>query len=144
MAVSTLTESRGEVFSIAEATTVHAAARYLREKQVRAVAVCDGRGKVIGVVSQSDISDKVAAENKYPEQVRASEIMTTRLISVSPQESIEDCLELMEKYGIYHLLVMAEDGAYRGMISMQDLLKIIALQNKARADSLEDYIVGRR
>ena len=144
MAVSTLTESRGEVFSIAEATTVYAAARYLREKQVRAVAVCDGRGKVIGVVSQSDISDKVAAENRCPEQVRASEIMTTRLISVSPQESIEDCLELMEKYGIYHLLVMAEDGAYRGMISMQDLLKIIALQNKARADSLEDYIVGRR
>jgi CBS domain-containing protein len=50
----------------------------------------------------------------------------------------------MEKYGIYHLLVMAEEGAYRGMISIQDLLKIIALQNKARADSLEDYIVGRR
>jgi len=144
MTVSTLTESRGEVFSIAEATTVHAAARYLREKQVRAVAVCDGGGKVIGVVSQSDISDKVAAENRYPDEVRASEIMTTRLISVSPQESIEKCLELMEEYGIYHLLVNAEGGAYCGMISIQDLLKIIALENKARADSLEDYIVGRR
>lgn len=144
MTVSTLTESRGEVFSIAEATTVHAAARYLREKQVRAVAVCSGQGKVIGVVSQSDISDKVAAENKYPEQMRASEIMSTRLVSVTPQESIERCLELMEKYGIYHLLVNAEDGSYRGMISVQDLLKIIAFENKARADSLEDYIVGRR
>ncbi len=144
MTVSTLTESRGEVFSIAEATTVHAAARYLRDQQVRAVAVCNGQGKVVGVVSQSDISDKVAAENRFPEQIRASEIMSTRLVSVSPQESIEKCLELMEKYGIYHLLVMAEEGAYRGMISIQDLLKIIALQNKARADSLEDYIVGRR
>jgi CBS domain-containing protein len=70
--------------------------------------------------------------------------MSTRLISVSPQESIEKCFQLMENYGIYHLLVMDEDGAYRGMISIQDLLKIIALQNKARADSLEDYIVGRR
>ena len=144
MTVSTLTESRGEVFSIAEATTVHAAARYLREKQVRAVAVCNGQGKVVGVVSQSDISDKVAAENRVPEQVCASEIMSTRLVSVSPQESIERCFELLEKYGIYHLLVMAEGGAYQGMISIQDLLKIIAFENKARADSLEDYIVGRR
>lgn len=144
MTVSTLTESRGEVFSIAEATTVHAAARYLREKQVRAVAVCDSQGRVVGVVSQSDVSDKVAAENKCPEWVRASEIMSTRLVTVSPQESIEQCFELMEMYGIYHLLVIAENGAYRGMISIQDLLKIIAFQNKALAETLEDYIVGRR
>jgi predicted transcriptional regulator len=144
MTVSTLTGSRGEVFSIAEATTVHAAARYLRGKQVRAVAVCNDQGEVVGVVSQSDISDKVAAENRHPDQVRASEIMSTRLVSVSPRESIEKCFELLEKYGIYHLLVMAENGAYCGMISIQDLLKIIAFENKVRADSLEDYIVGRR
>lgn len=144
MTVSTLTESRGEVFSIAESTTVHAAARYLREKQVRAVAVCNSHGKVVGVVSQSDISDQVAAENKFPERVSASEIMSTRLVAVSPQESIERCFELMEQYGIYHLLVNAEDGTYRGMISIQDLLRIIAFQNKALADSLEEYIVGRR
>ena len=144
MTVSTLTESRGEVFSISEATTVYAAARYLREKQVRAVAVCNSQGKVVGVVSQSDISDKVAAENRHPEQVRASEIMSRHLVSVSPQEPIERCFELLEEYGIYHLLVMAEDGSYRGMISIQDLLKIVAFENKARADSLEDYIVGRR
>lgn len=144
MTVSTLTGSRGEVFSIAEATTVHSAARYLREKQVRAVAVCNGQGEVVGVVSQSDISDKVAAENRNPERMSASEVMSTRLVSVSPRQSIEKCFELMEKHGIYHLLVMAEEGAYLGMISIQDLLKVIAFENKVRADSLEDYIVGRR
>ena len=144
MTVSTLTESRGEVFSITEATTVHAAARYLREKQVRAVAVLNGQGKVVGVVSQSDISDKVAAENKCPEWVRASEVMSTRLVAVSPKESLERCFELMEEHGIYHLLVIAENGKYRGMISIQDLLRIIAFENKALANSLEDYIVGRR
>jgi CBS domain-containing protein len=144
MTVSALIESRREVFSIAEKTTVHEAARYLREKQVRAVAVCNGQGKVVGVVSQSDISDKVAAENKCPEWVLASEIMSTRLVAVSPQKSVEDCLALMEQHGIYHLLVIAENDGYCGMISLQDLLKVIALENKSRADSLEDYIVGRR
>jgi CBS domain-containing protein len=144
MTVSTLIESRREVFSISEDTTVHEAARYLREKQVRAVAVCNGRGKVVGVVSQSDISDKVAAENKCPDWVHASEIMSTRLVSVSTQVPIEECFDLLEQHGIYHLLVVAENGGYCGMISVQDLLRVIALESKARADSLEDYIVGRR
>jgi CBS domain-containing protein len=144
MTVSTLIESRREVFSIAEDTTVHEAARYLREKQVRAVAVCNGQGKVVGVVSQSDISDKVAAENRCPDWVRATEIMSTRLVAVSPQEPLEECLDLLEQHGIYHLLVIAENGGYCGMISLQDLLRVIAFENKARADSLEDYIVGRR
>ncbi|HVA00180.1 MAG TPA: CBS domain-containing protein [Terriglobia bacterium] len=144
MTVSTLIESRREVFSITEDTTVHEAARYLREKQVRAVAVCNGQGKVAGVVSQSDISDKVAAENRCPDWVRASEIMSTRLVAVSPQKPLEECLDLLERHGIYHLLVVAENGGYCGMISIQDLLKVIAFENKTRADSLEDYIVGRR
>ncbi len=144
MTVSTLIESRKEVFSIAEDTTGHDAARYLRDKQVRAVAVFNGQGKVAGVVSQSDISDKIAAENKCPEWVHASEIMSTELVTVSPQESLEACLNLMERYGIYHLLVLAENDGYCGMISMQDLLKAIARESKSRADALEDYIVGRR
>ncbi len=144
MTVSTLIESRREVFSITEDTTGHEAARYLREKQVRSVAVCNSQGKLVGVVSQSDISDKIAAENKCPEWVRASEIMSTRLVAVSPNESLETCLNLMEQYGIYHLLVVAENKGYCGMISVQDLLRVIALESKARADDLEDYIVGRR
>lgn len=144
MTVSALIESRREVFSILEDSTVHEAARYLREKQVRSVAVCNRHGRLVGVVSQSDVSDKVAAENKCPEWVRASEIMSTRLVAVSPQEPLEECLDLMEQHGIYHLLVVAENGNYCGMISLQDLLRVIALESKARADSLEDYIVGRR
>lgn len=144
MTVSELMGSRKEVFSIKEGTTVHEAACYLREKQVRAVGVCDKRGKVVGVVSQSDVSDKVTAENKCPDWVRASEIMTTNLVIVSPQKSLDECLATMERHGIYHLLVVDDNDVYRGMISIQDLLKVIATENKARADILEDYIVGRR
>ena len=51
MRVSDLIAGRQEVFSIADDTTVHDAARYLREKQVRAVGVCSQKGKLVGVVS---------------------------------------------------------------------------------------------
>jgi len=144
MKVADVIGLRKEVFSIADDTTVHDAARYLREKQVRAVGVCNRQGKLVGVVSQSDISDKVAAENKCPAWMRVAEIMSTDLIIVRPETSLDDSLRLMEKHGIYHLLVVDEAAGYRGMISVQDLLKVIASDQKARADMLEAYIFPQR
>jgi CBS domain-containing protein len=140
MTVQDLIQSRTDVFSITAETTVQETASYLRRKQVRAVGVRDAAGKLLGVVSQSDISDQVAAENKCPAWMRVSEIMSRELITVPPETPLEECLLLMEKHGIYHLLVVDARGEYRGMISVQDLLKVIASDQKARADMLEDYI----
>jgi CBS domain-containing protein len=144
MKVADLIKSRDDVFSIGVDTTVHEAARYLRERQVRAMGVLDPAGKLVGVVSQSDISDKVAAENKCPAWMRVAEIMTTHLIAVSPDASLDECLRLMEKHSIYHLLVVDETTGYRGMISVTDLLQLIASDQKARADMLEAFIFPQR
>ncbi len=144
MKVSDLIESRKEVYSINDETTVHDAARYLRDRGVRAVGVRDKKGNLVGVISQSDISDKVAAENKCPAWMRVSEIMSTNLIVVPPDASLDECLRLMEKHGIYHLLVVDKKAGYRGMISVQDLLRVIASDHKARADMLEALIYPQR
>ena len=144
MKVSELISGRKNIYSITAETTVHDAARYLRERQVRAVGVLDGTGKLVGVISQSDISDKVAAENKCPAWMRVGEVMTTDLITVSPEMPFEDCLRLMEKHRIYHLLVVDDKGSYRGMISVTDLLQLIASDQKARADMLEAFIFPQR
>ncbi len=144
MNVADLIKSRKEVYSINEDTTVHEAARYLREHQVRAVGVCNKQGKLAGVISQSDISDKVAAENKCPAWMRVSEIMTTQLVTVPPETPLDACLRLMEQYGIYHLLIVDEKSGFRGTLSVQDLLTVIASDHKARADMLEDLMFPKR
>ena len=144
MKVSDLIASRKDIYSVTDDTTVHEAARYLREKEVRAVGVLDKHAKLVGVLSQSDISDKVCAENKCPAWMLASEIMTADLVTVGMDMSVEDCMRLMEKNGIYHLLVLDGAGAYRGMISVTDLLRLIASDHKARADMLESYIYPQR
>lgn len=144
MKVADLIKGRKEVYSVSADTTVHDAARYLREHQLRAAGVLDAAGKLVGVVSQSDISDKVAAENKCPAWMRVSEIMTTHLITVAPEMPVEECLRRMEKHGIYHLLVVEETGGFRGMISVTDLLQLIASDQKARADMLEAFIFPQR
>jgi predicted transcriptional regulator len=143
MKVSDLIGARGAIFSIRDEATVHEAAQYLRERQVRSVGVLDANGMLVGVVSQSDISDKVAAENKCPAWMRVTEIMSTGLVSVTPDRSLDECLRLMEQNGIYHLLVVDQSGAFRGMLSVSDLLRVIASDEKARADMLEAFLFDR-
>jgi len=143
MTVQELIGSRSDVYSIREGATVHDAARYLRERQVRAVGVVDAEERLIGVVSQSDVSDKVAAENKCPAWMRVNEIMSTGLVTVTPDRSLHDCLRLMEQNSIYHLLVVDASGGYRGMLSVTDLLTAIASDEKARADMLEAFLFER-
>jgi CBS domain-containing protein len=144
MKVVDLIDSRDEIFSVTDDATVHEVARYLREKQVRGVGVCNREGKLVGVVSQSDISDKVAAENKCPAWMRVSEIMSTDLIVVPPETPLDECLRLMEKHRFYHLPVVDRQGRYRGMVSVKDLLRIIAVNEKARADMLEAFMFPQR
>jgi CBS domain-containing protein len=144
MRIADLIASRREIYSIIDDSTVHDAARYIRERQVRAVGVCDRQGVLVGVVSHSDISDKVAAENKCPAWMRVSEIMTRQLVTATPETSIEDCLRLMEQHGIFHLVVVDNEKGYRGMISVTDLLQLFASDQKARADMLEALMFPQR
>jgi predicted transcriptional regulator len=143
MIVLDLIGARSDVFAVRDDSTVHETAQYLRDRQVRSVGVLDPNGRLVGVVSQSDISEKVAAENKCPAWMRVSEIMSTTLVTVSPDRSLHDCLRLMEQNGFYHLLVVDASGAYLGMVSVRDLLTVIASDEKARADMLEAFMFER-
>lgn len=144
MKVLDLIGSRREIFSITEETSVHYAAQYLREKQVRSVGVVNSSGGLVGVISQSDISDKVAAENKCPAWMKVAEIMTRELITVTPERTLEDCLHLMEQNSIFHLIVLDEGQRFCGMLSVTDLLQVIASDEKARANLLEAFIFPQR
>ena len=144
MKVSDLIGSRNEVFSIPEEHSVLQAAQYLREKQVRSAGVVNARGELVGVVSQSDISDKVAAENKCPAWMKVSEIMSRTLLTVTPKMTFDESLRLMEQNGVYHLVVLDDHNGFRGMLSVSDLLKVMASDEKARADMLESYVFPPR
>lgn len=144
MKVSELIGSRKEVYSVSDEMSVHLAAQYLREKQVRSVGVIDAKGKLVGVLSQSDIADKVAAENKCPAWMKVSDIMTRELVAVTPEMALDECLRLMEKHGIFHLLVLDAQEKYRGMLSVTDMLRVIASDEKERADLLESFIFPQR
>ena len=134
MRVGDLIESRKEVYTVSEESSVHQVAQYLRAKD----------GRLTGVISQSDISDKVAAENKCPAWMKASDIMTRELVTVTAERTLDECLLLMEQNGIFHLIVLNEVGEFRGMLSVKDILRVVASDEKARADLFEAFIFPPR
>jgi len=142
MKVSDLIGNRTDVYTIAESATVLDAARFLREKGTRAVGVVDAKGKLVGVVSQSDISDKVAAEHQCPDWVRVNEIMSTKLATVGLDATLDECMRAMEQRGIFHLLVVDPNAGYRGILSVRDLLGALVSDHKERADMLESFAFG--
>jgi len=76
--------------------------------------------------------------------MKASEIMTRELITVTPEMTLEDCLRLMEQNTIFHLIVLDERQGFLGMLSVSDILKVVASDEKARADLLESFIFPAR
>ncbi len=95
-------------------------------------------------VPQRSVFDKVAAENKCPAWMKASDIMTRDLVTVSPEMTMEECLRLMEQNTIFHLIVLDERQGFRGMLSVSDILRVVASDEKARADLLEAFIFPPR
>ncbi len=144
MRVSDLIGSRKEVFAISEQDSVLRAAQYLHEKQVRATGVVSAAGEIVGAISQSDISDKVAAQNLCPARIKVSEIMSRSLITVTPDMSFKDSLHLMEQCGVHHLLVVDGREEFHGMLSVNDLMKALVSDEKERADTLESYVFAVR
>src|SRR2546426_1174861 len=117
--VRDIIKDRKEVYCISNQTTVAEAARFLKERGIRATGVCNLSGKIVGVVSQSDISDKVVAENYLPSEVSVQTIASANLIKVTSEAEIDAALQVLQQNGVYHLIVEDADGKFLGMVSMR-------------------------
>lgn len=137
--VQDIIKNRKEVYSISNQTTVAEAARYLKDRGIRAAGVRNVSGKIVGVVSQSDISDKVVAENYRPAEVMVQTIASENPITVSPDMECGAAMRMMHDKGVYHLVVEDEGGTFLGMVSMRDCITMKVDEERERADMYESY-----
>ena len=89
-----------------------------------------------GIITSTDICDKIVAQDQNPAVTRIQDIMTSPLITVSPEQTIFDCAKLMSKHKIHHLPVMHEDGDIIGMISASDFLVVAEALGHGSGDRL--------
>lgn len=78
--------------------------------------------KEYGILTSTDISDKIIAHEKNPSEVTVQEVMTSPLITVRLDERLVDCAKKMKEHHIHHLPVVNDDGDIVGMISDTDFL----------------------
>ena len=119
-------------------TKVIEALSIMAEKNIGSVLVMDG-GEYLGIITERDYSRKVALKHKSSVDTKVSEIMTTNLPSVNPNDTVEHCMLIMSDKNIRYLPVF--DGhRLTGIISMSDVVKETILQQKETISHLESYI----
>lgn len=124
--------------SVSPDTTVLDVLRIMAEKNIGSVIVKDN-DRYVGLVTERDYSRKVILKGKNSTDTKVSAIMSTDLPIVHPNDSIEQCMELMTKNTIRYLPVF-EDDHLNGIISMSDVVKEMILAQKDTISQLQDYI----
>ena len=133
-------ETTDDVFSIAPIASVFEAIAMMSDHHVGALPVMID-GKLVGVVSERDYARKVILKDKSSKTTRVSEIMTRDVITVTQDDRISDCVDLMIDHHIRHLVVV-DEGLVTGMLSLRDLFVEIIDEQSETIDQLQDYIRG--
>lgn len=98
-------------------------ARLMADNDCGEIPVVDERGQPKGVVTDRDIACRAVAEGKDPRQTVARDVMSTPVVTVTPGDSVEHSLELMEQNQVRRLPVVDESGACCGMIAQADIAR---------------------
>ena len=140
--VTQLLRAKGrEVLSVSPVTSVFDALKMMAEKNVGALLVVEGE-RLVGVFSERDYARKVILKGKASKEIPVREIMTSHVLYVRPQQTIEDCMALMTDKHVRHLPVLDGEKLV-GVISIGDVVKAIIAEQEFMIEQLQNYITGR-
>ncbi|RKD12345.1 histidine kinase [Pelobium manganitolerans] len=117
---------------------VYEALEVMNEHNISAILITQD-GKLSGIFTERDYARKVVLKGKSSKEVRIDAVMTPSPIAVSPDQSIEHCMELMTEKHIRHLPVM-DNGELSAIVSIGDVVKFIIEDQKQTIQNLESYI----
>ncbi len=129
-----------DVWSVHPNDTVFKALELMAEKGIGAVVVLDG-DRLVGIMSERDYARKVILVGKTSRETAVREIMTEKVLTVSPDTTVEECMVLMTSRRIRHLPVV-DQGKLIGLISIGDVVKAIITEQQyviERYRTLRDY-----
>ena len=137
---SVLIHKTSALWSVAPDATVFEAIKLMAEKNIGALLVMAGE-KLAGVFTERDYTRKVALHGKTSKDTRVWEIIPREVVTVTSDDSVEECMRLMTEKRVRHLPVV-EGTTVVGIISIGDLVNWIISTQNAHIEQMEQYIAG--
>jgi CBS domain-containing protein len=130
------------VETITPQASVYEALQKMANRELGALVVFDG-GEICGLFSERDYARKVILQGRFSKDTRVEEVMTRRVTTVEPQQTVEACMVLMTDKHIRHLPVV-EEGRLIGIVSIGDIVKAVIEAQRLTIEELETYITSGR
>jgi CBS domain-containing protein len=130
----------GQIWSVTPTATVYDAIEKMSAKGIGALLVL-ADGHLAGINSERDYARKVILRDRSSKQTQVQEIMTSPVVTVTPQHSVEECMRTMTENRVRHLPVVDRDKVV-GIISIGDLVNWIISAHEETIGHLQSYITG--
>jgi len=137
-----LDHQKVDLVTIRPEDTIETAARLLTTNNIGAIPVRDSEAKMVGVLSERDLVHGYANHGAAVMSFTVKDMMTTRVTSCRPADSIENAAMKMSKLHIRHLPVLDDNGGVIGMISQRDVMEIRLEQSEMEASELRAYAIA--
>jgi CBS domain-containing protein len=139
--VAQLLQAKGHtVYSIGPDDWVYDAVKEMDARRIGSLLVKDAAGHPVGIVTERDCRH-LLLQDRSARKVRVSELMSRNLLTVPPEETVEQCMQMMTEKRIRHLPVV-RGGAVQGIISIGDVVKFLCIERGIEIENLEKYITG--
>lgn len=121
--------------SLESGSTVVDAARLMRDEDAGIIPVVEGE-KLVGTVTDRDIAVRVVAEGRAPQAMTVGEIASRELVTIDPQQDLDEALRLMARHQVRRLPVVEEDGKLVGIVAQADVA--LHASDEQTGDVVED------
>lgn len=128
-----------EPYFVPVTSTVFEAAQYMAERKIGGVCVLDADGRLVGILTERDLLNRIVLERRDPASVRLPEVMGELQAVIETTDTPHEALERMELIGRRHLPVV-EGERWIGMLSMRDILRVEVSEQGDELKLLHEYI----
>ena len=139
---SVLKRKGREVWSIAPEAAVYAAVEMIASRGIGALVVL-AKNRIAGIISERDYARRVILRGRSSRETRVEEIMSSPVITASPEYTVNTCLRIMNDRRIRHLPVVDGRGRLTGLVSVGDLVYSVLSTQAETIEELETYIANR-